>query len=63
MPLEVVELPEPSQGDAVRARFELAVKQPSLRGIVVTYRFDAKEPVLHKFVQITNTSGKVRCGC
>ena len=35
----------------------LAAKEPSLSALV-TYRWDAKQPVLHKYVEITNQSDR-----
>jgi hypothetical protein len=53
----VTKLPRPSAGDSADARFELAGEQSRLSA-VVRYRCDSKQPVLHKFVEITNAGDK-----
>jgi hypothetical protein len=51
--LRVTRLPSTGQASAGEAVFELAADQPAL-SVKVTYRWDAREPVLRKFVTITN---------
>jgi hypothetical protein len=55
--LDVAKLPSAGAAERIEARFGLTAKE---QGIVVTviYRWDAKEPVLHKFVEITNAGNK-----
>jgi hypothetical protein len=54
---EVTKLPSPSAADAMEARFELAANEQGISA-AVTYRWNSNEPVLHKFVKITNAGGK-----
>jgi hypothetical protein len=55
--LRLVAGPKVTQGDRGEAVFELAGDEPPLSA-VVTYRWDAKQPVLRKLVTITNRSGQ-----
>jgi hypothetical protein len=55
--LRVVKMPTTSTGVSGEAVFELAADSPELSA-VVTYRWDAKQPVLRKFVTITNRSAQ-----
>ena len=54
-PLEVSSVQVQSEGDAGELIFTLAAKEPPISALV-TYRWDAKQPVLRKFVEITNKS-------
>jgi hypothetical protein len=54
---DVTKLPTASSGEKAEARFELTAKRPQLQAAVI-YRFDAKQPVLRKFVEITNAGDK-----
>jgi hypothetical protein len=54
--LRVVQKPGPGTAPASQAVFELASDAPDL-GVSITYRWDAQQPVLRKFVSITNRSG------
>ena len=56
-PLRVVKTPTVSTGASGEAVFELAADDPKLT-VTVTYRWDAKQPVLRKFVTISNDSGQ-----
>jgi hypothetical protein len=53
--LAVKTKPEKSTDDAREAVFELVSENPAATAIV-TYRWNDREPVLHKFVTITNAS-------
>jgi len=53
--LRVVRSPAASTGASGEAVFELMARDPKLSAMV-TYRWDAKQPVLRKFVTITNRS-------
>lgn len=54
VPLEVARLPVADGGKpSCQATFRLASKAPSL-SVVVTYRLDATQPVMRKFVEVTN---------
>ncbi len=55
--LRVVDRPKLKQGASGEAVFELAADDPKLSA-TITYRWDAKQPVLRKFVTITNRSGQ-----
>ncbi|MCX6910554.1 MAG: hypothetical protein NTY01_21270 [Verrucomicrobia bacterium] len=55
--LRVVDKPKLKQGASGEAVFELAADDPKLSARVI-YRWDAKQPVLRKFVTITNRSGQ-----
>jgi len=52
---QVTQTPSQSPAAAGEAVFRLAAKEPRLSALV-TYRWDANEPVLRKFVEITNES-------
>jgi hypothetical protein len=53
--LRVLKAPAASMGASGEAVFELAADDPKL-SVTVTYRWDAKQPVLRKFIAITNRS-------
>jgi len=54
VPLEVVHLPVADDGKpSCQATFKLASKAPPL-SVVVTYRLDAAQPVMRKFVEVSN---------
>jgi hypothetical protein len=55
--LRVIKLPATAQGACGEAVFELEAKDPQA-SVTVTYRWDAKQPVLRKLVTITNRSGQ-----
>lgn len=55
--MRVVKTPAAATGASCEAVFELAADEPKLSA-TVTYRWDAKQPVLRKFVTITNRSGQ-----
>ena len=55
--LHVVQTPAASTGTNGEVVFELATDDPKLSA-TVTYRWDAKQPVLRKFVTITNRGGQ-----
>ena len=55
--LRVVATPTMMDGPSGEAVFELAAGDPKLSAMVI-YRWDAKQPVLRKFVTITNRSGQ-----
>jgi hypothetical protein len=44
-----------AQGEAAELVFQLSADEPAA-SVAVTYRWDAKQPVLRKFIQITNRS-------
>ncbi|OHB85934.1 MAG: hypothetical protein A2V98_03705 [Planctomycetes bacterium RBG_16_64_12] len=54
---QVTQAPDPSAAATGEAVFKLTTDQPKLSA-VVTYRWDASEPVLRKFVEITNESDR-----
>ena len=54
--LRTVKMPPPATGTSLEAVFELAAEVPGAV-LDVTYRWNAVEPVLHKFVSIRNTGG------
>ena len=53
--------PQNKSGDGGNAIFQLTAKEPALSALV-TYRWNGKEPVLRKFVQMTN-AGEKRSAC
>ena len=55
--LEVSKVEVKGQGETGEAVFRLAAKEPAATA-VVTYRWDARQPVLHKFVEIVNRGGR-----
>jgi len=55
--LRATRMPEAAEGTAGEAVFELTADEPSAT-VTVTYRWDAKQPVLRKFVTITNRGTK-----
>jgi len=55
--LEVSNVEVKARGEAGEVAFQLSAKEPAASA-VVSYRWDAKQPVLRKFVTITNNSGK-----
>jgi len=55
--LEVSKVEVNGQGETGEAVFRLTAKEPAATA-VVTYRWDAKQPVLHKFVEIVNQGGR-----
>jgi hypothetical protein len=54
--LRVSKIPAVAEGPGLEAVFELNADDPKAT-VMVTYRWDAKQPVLHRFVRITNRSG------
>ncbi len=55
--LQVAKVQVQAQGEAGEVVFQLTAKEP-VASVEVTYRWDAKQPVLRKFVTITNRSGQ-----
>ncbi len=51
--LQVIEVPVNSEASTGEAVFKLSAEEPKISARV-TYRWEAKQPVLHKFVVITN---------
>ncbi len=55
-PMEVLSVQIKSEGEAGEVAFALSAREPALSALV-TYRWDVKQPVLRKFVEIVNRSG------
>lgn len=55
--LEVSEVEVKAQGETGEAVFHLSAKEPAATALV-TYRWDAERPELHKFITITNDSSR-----
>ncbi|MFV2069396.1 MAG: hypothetical protein ACC645_20730, partial [Pirellulales bacterium] len=55
--LAVLKVEVKGQGETGEVAFRLAAREPPTTA-VVTYRWDARQPVLHKFVEIVNQGGR-----
>ena len=55
-PLEVLGVQIKREGEAGEVVFTLSAREPTISALV-TYRWDVKQPVLRKFVEIVNKSG------